>query len=45
MFFQFYDGLQKKGFDQKKDYVSPYRPKELKKYPTKADKKPTGQPK
>ena len=37
MFFQFYDGLVKKGYDTKKDYVSPYRPRELKKYPTKAE--------
>lgn len=37
MFFQFYDGLVKKGFDTKKEYVSPYRPKELKKYPSKAE--------
>lgn len=35
MFFQFYDGLQKKGYENKSDYVSPYRPKELKKYPSK----------
>ena len=37
MFFQFYDGLLKKGYDQKLDYVSAYRPKQLKKYPTKAE--------
>lgn len=34
-FFQFYEGLIKKGYDKKADYVSPYRPAELKKYPTK----------
>jgi hypothetical protein len=37
LFFQFYDGLLKKGYDTKKDYTSPYRPKELKKYPSKAE--------
>ena len=37
MFFQFYDGLVKKGYDTKKDYVSPYRQKKKKKYPTKAE--------
>ena len=34
-FFQFYEGFLKKGYDQKGSYVSPYRPKELKKYATK----------
>lgn len=32
LFFQFYAGMLKKGFEIPHDYVSPYRPKELKTY-------------
>ena len=38
-FFKFYESMSKKGYDQKPNYVSPYRPMELKKYPTKAETK------